>query len=172
MGGKVAMAAALRASSLVTGVIVVDIAPVAYHHCTQSIAAALLNLPLMAGLTRAGADAALTATIPDQKMRQFLLQNFVPGSQPGWRIGLQHIAQSIVDIEGFPSLPDAAIYTGPTLFLRGSEADFIRPEHSAVIEERFPSARIQTLTRSGHWVHTDQPAAFIDAIDRFLMPLG
>ncbi len=168
MGGKVAMAAALGAPRHVSGLIVADIAPVAYHHANQHIAAALLNLPLTADLTRGAADAALKAAIPDAALRQFLLQNLVPGEKPVWRIGLNHIAQGIPNIEGFPDFPAGAVYAGPSLFVRGAQSAYVQPDHIAVIRVRFPVARIATLENAGHWLHADQPAAFLAAIEDFL----
>jgi esterase len=168
MGGKAAMAAALKSPAQVSGLIVGDIAPVAYAHANGRIAAALRAIELAPGLTRGAADRDLAGRIADPALRGFLLQNLVPGAHPAWRLGLDQIAAAMPDIEGFPDLPAEARYAGPALFIRGAESDYVPPALYPAIRARFPAARIVVLDRAGHWLHADQPSGFLAAIDDFL----
>ena len=77
MGGKTAMAAALLQPEAVGRLVVADIAPVPYQHDNPAIAQAMQAIPLTPSLTRAAADAALAAIVPDPAVRSFLLQNLV-----------------------------------------------------------------------------------------------
>jgi pimeloyl-ACP methyl ester carboxylesterase len=168
MGGKVAMAVALIRPALVSRLVVADIAPVHCAHGNQTVAAAMQGLKLDAALSRAQAYARLETAVPDPAVRQFLLQNLIPGAAPAWRLGLAHIVQAIAVIEGFPDFPLGAVYAGPSLFVRGAQSDYVRPEHHQRIQALFPNVQIVSLKNAGHWLHTDQPAAFIRAVDEFL----
>jgi pimeloyl-ACP methyl ester carboxylesterase len=172
MGGKTAMAAGLLHPDAVQRLIVADIAPVPYHHANTSLIAALLALQPSPNMTRAHADAALAGPIPNPGVRAFLLQNFVPGDTPGWRIGLAELAAGMSDIEGWPDFPSAARYDGKTLFLAGADSDYLRPEHWPGLKNRFPAARLETLANAGHWLHADQPAAFTATVTAFLAELA
>jgi esterase len=171
MGGKAAMMAALSHPDLVTRLVAADIAPVAYEHHNAEIADALAALPLSPGLTRAAADAALAAAMPDAGLRAFLLQNLQFGAHPSWRIGLHEIAAAMPAIEGWDA-PPGAVYRGPTLFVAGAASDYVRPEHRAAIRALFPAARFVTLKHAGHWLHADNPAGFVAVIEAFLSAAG
>jgi pimeloyl-ACP methyl ester carboxylesterase len=167
MGGKVGMVLALAQPSRVTRLLVADIAPVTYRHSNKQVANALRALPLGPRLTRAAAAAQLADTVPDPAVRAFLLQNLQFGAQPAWRIGLDHIAEAIGAIEGFPVIQDGRIYAGDTLFLRGAKSGYVKDEAWPAIRTLFPAATLQTLDGAGHWLHADQPEAFAAAVERF-----
>ena len=69
---------------------------------------------------------------------------------------------------GFPALPDNAVYRGPALFLAGGHSDYLRPEHEPAIRRLFPQAQITCIPDAGHWVHAEQPRAFLDIVEPFL----
>lgn len=165
MGGKVAMRLALMAPARVSRLVVADIAPVPYQHNNRAVADALLALPLTPDLTRRQADALLAPAVPDPSVRGFLLQNLRTGPQPAWRIGLAEIAAALPGIEGWET-PEGA-YPGPALFLRGERSDFVLPEHRPAIRALFPAARFVTLRDAGHWLHADNPEAFLATVQAF-----
>ena len=167
MGGKAAMALALRQPDAVGRLLVSDIAPVGYHHGNTAIAAALLALPLTPGLTRVQASGILQAAVPNPGVRAFLLQNLTLGRDPSWRIGLAEIAGAIPDLEGWDE-PAPRTYTGPTLFVTGLKSDYVRPEHRSGIRARFPASRFVAVKGAGHWVHADNPAGFLSVMEAFL----
>ncbi len=160
MGGKVAMSVALEAPDTVTRLMVADIAPVAYPPAFRAYAAAMLGMDLRPGLTRPEADRELAESVEDAAIRAFLLQNLVFGAQPAWRIGLAEITAGLPDIEGWRD-PDTAPFPGPVLFVAGAKSDYIRPEYRAPIRALFPRARFATLKGAGHWLHADNPDAFV-----------
>jgi esterase len=167
MGGKVAMQAALTHAESVARLIVADIAPITYPPHYRDIANAMLAMPLVSGMTRAEADAALTQSVPDAAMRAFLLQNLQVGKAPAWRIGLGEIVAAFGEIEGWDAPVDAR-YSGPTLFVAGATSRYIQPEHRPIIRSWFPSARFVTLKNAGHWLHADNPSGFIAVVEAFL----
>ncbi len=167
MGGKVAMQAALLRPDRVSRLLVADIAPVRYDPAFRGIADAMLAMPLVPGLTRPAADAALAPAVPDPAVRGFLLQNLRLGPAPAWRIGLREIAASLPGIEGWDATAGAQ-YAGPVLMLRGERSDYVRPEYRPAIRALFPMARFTALKGAGHWLHADAPDAFVEVAQAFL----
>ncbi|MGD0109576.1 MAG: alpha/beta fold hydrolase [Rhodopila sp.] len=166
MGGKTAMAMALRQPDQVGRLLVSDIAPVDYQHGNTVITDAMAAIPLTASLTRQDADAALAAAVPRPDIRAFLLQNLRFGPAPRWRIGLKEIAAAIPDLEGWIELPGR--YSGACLFVTGGESDYVLPEHRPLIRAQFPAARFVAVKNAGHWVHADNPAGFLSVVEAFL----
>lgn len=166
MGGKTAMALALRHPARVHRLIVADIAPIRYAPALRGHVAAMQALPLRAGVTRREADAALAAAVAEPGERAFLLQNLrFDGEVPHWRLGLAGIAAAMEAIEGFDI---AGRSEAPALFLSGGRSFYVRPEHVPAIRALFPQARFETIPEAGHWLHAEQPAAFLAAVTRFL----
>jgi pimeloyl-ACP methyl ester carboxylesterase len=169
MGGKVAMLAALRDPDMVERLVVVDIAPVAYppHHLAYVRAMRALDLSKIQ--RRSDADRLLAPAIPDTAERGFLLQNLVfEDGRVRWRLNLEAIEREMPVLVGFPAVPDNAVYRGPALFVAGARSDYLLPEHDAAIRRRFPEARIERIENAGHWVHAEQPAAFLEIVEPFL----
>ena len=169
MGGKVAMMLALTRPDLVTRLVVVDIAPVAYPPAFRPYAEAMLALDLRPGLTRREADAALATAVPSAGVRGFLLQNLqLGGERPFWRNGLSEIAAALPEIEAAPALPAGARFEGPALALAGEKSDYIRDEHRPLFRALFPAVRFGKVKGAGHWVHAEQPEGFLAAVGAFL----
>ncbi len=164
MGGKTAMQLALTAPGRVERLLLADIAPVHYPPHFRDIAAAMLSIPLLPGLTRAEANAAIEATAADPAVRGFLLQNLRFGDPPAWRIGLAEIAAGLPAIERWEG---AGVYDGPVLVLRGERSDYVLPEHRPLFRALFPRARFASLRDAGHWLHADAPEAFVAMVLSF-----
>lgn len=168
MGGKVAMALALTRPQVVDRLVVADIAPRRYEHGNAELAAALRDLAVTPGMTRAEASAALAPRIPDAMIRSFLMLNLRLGTtQPnGWRIGLAEIAEGMQVIEGWET--PAGRYDGPALFITGGRSAYVPEAARPEIRALFPAAHFASLPDAGHWLHVDDPAGFIAAVTPFL----
>lgn len=169
MGGKVAMALALGHRERVTGLVVADMSPVAFHFRPSAILEAMLALDLDMLGSRREADAALAESVPDRRVRSFLLQNLVrEEGRYRWRINLEALREHSPVLADFP--PDCldAVYPGPTLFLRGEHSDYVLPEHEPHIRALFPAARIETLRDTGHWLHAEAPERFTAMVRDFM----
>ncbi len=109
MGGKIAMWLALFHPEAVTRLIVADVAPARYRSDFHRYSQAMLALPLVPGLTRAAADAALADAVPDPAVRAFLLLNLLlpadRAASPSWQFGLAEIDAAI---DGLVDWPDPA----------------------------------------------------------------
>ena len=168
MGGKAAMVAALHAPERIRQLIVVDIAPVTYTHTLTGYTQAMLDVDLNTAKTRGDVDRSLAETINEPAIRAFLLQN-LKRSDAGlrWRIHLQALLRHGGAIGGFPDF-NATVYEGPSLFLHGDRSNYIRKQHTQTIRALFPHARLQEVSDCGHWVHAEQPEAFLQTVASFL----
>lgn len=168
MGGKVAMWLALVQPELVSGLVVVDIAPVQYPNRFESIFIALSRIDTENMENREQADRMLAPDIDDPGLRQFLLQNLERRDGAWrWRNNLALLNREMATLTGFPELPDSSQYPGPVLFIRGGSSDYLMPEFQPRILALFPHARFRAISGAGHWVYAEQPEAFRAALDGF-----
>jgi pimeloyl-ACP methyl ester carboxylesterase len=65
-------------------------------------------------------------------------------------------------------VPLDGTYSGPTLFVTGARSDYVQPEHRPAIRTLFPRARFVSVKNAGHWLHADNPAAFMAVLEAFL----
>ncbi|MCB2128954.1 MAG: alpha/beta fold hydrolase [Rhodobacteraceae bacterium] len=160
MGGKAAMMLALEHPDLVNRLLVADIAPVAYGHSLVHLIHAMRGLDLTGLDTRTEADRRLSQTIDAPGLRAFLLQSLDLKSDPvRWRLNLDVLEAEMAGITGWPDTA-AGQYDGPTLFLSGTDSDYVLPEHRETIRGFFPKARFARLPGAGHWLHADKPREF------------
>ena len=173
MGGKAAMLMALSHPEEVGRLVVVDIAPADNPPPLLGYVRAMRAVDL-SGVTRRGeVDAQLAEAVPDPAERAFLLQNLVIGENSAhWRLNLEALELNFPQIVSFPHLPDGVAFDGPTLFVAGDRSKYIRPEHEPEIRHLFPQARIIRIEGAGHWVHAEQPQAFLQAVGSFLSDAG
>jgi pimeloyl-ACP methyl ester carboxylesterase len=167
MGGKTAMWLALNSPNLVQNLIVVDIAPIAYKHSFDPIINALKNLPLDELKNRKQAELLLSEIIPDLNYRQFLLQNLVlkTGGCYEWRIDLDIFQRNAPNILLFPNVENVPQFLGQAIFLAGGNSKYIKENSTEML---FPFAKIQTIPDAEHWIHVQQPEAFLRAVTDFL----
>ncbi len=169
MGGKTAMMLALEHGDLVGRLVVVDIAPVAYGHSHAPLIESMRAADPGAAGRRAEVDAWLASAIPEAPLRAFLLQNLV--SEEGrlrWRINLEALAANMDALVGFPALAPALGYGGPALFLAGGRSDYVRAKDHGLVRRLFPAAEIDSIPTAGHWVHAEDPPAFLARVQAFL----
>lgn len=168
MGGKAAMQFAADFPERLDRLVVVDIAPRAYplHH--QHILEGLNAIPLATLQSRQEAENILASHGMDWGIRQFLLKNLyrTEDNRFAWRFNLPVITSHIAEV-GQPLVYSRPITT-PALFIRGSRSHYITDEDAAQIANIFPNSRLVTIADAGHWVHAEQPAALLEALQSFL----
>ncbi len=168
MGGKTAMQFAACYPQRLKRLIIEDISPIAYSSRHPEIFAALNQLPIKQLTSRGEADRLLQATVPDLPVRQFLLKNLQRRPEGGfaWRFNLPVLRGS------YPELIAALKIEGPievpTLFVRGEHSDYLPLQLPPSVATIFPLAHLQPIAEAGHWVHADQPAAFLRTVLAFL----
>ena len=173
LGGKVAMVLALRHPELVERLCVVDVSPVPYDRLSQfeGFVAAMRGLDLGSLERRDDADAALADAVPDPTVRSFLLQNLRrEGDGWRWQVNLDVLGAALPEIGGWPEerLAGTAPYGGPVLWVAGERSDYVTPAYAEAMDRWFPSNRLVTVKRAGHWVHSEQQQVFLEVLRRFL----
>ncbi len=172
MGGKAAMAMALKRPELLASLVVADIAPIAYDHEYHKEIAAMQKVGLEGISRRKQADQILQATIPQASMRAFLLQNLnVSEGKARWKPNLKVLDASMSDITGWPTPDRGAQFEGPTLFVKGGDSTYVLESHEPMIRGLFPSAVFTSITGAGHWLHAERPKPFFETVHRFLDPV-
>ncbi|MFT4187250.1 MAG: alpha/beta fold hydrolase [Aeromicrobium sp.] len=174
MGGKVAMTLALRHPDLLDRLVIVDISPNVserageFAHLLGSLAA----LDLATLERRSDADEALRGPIPSDTVRQFLLQNLRATDDGGyaWQANLDVLRRDLDVIGDFPEID--AVFDHPVLWIAGEKSDYVEEEDEPVMRALFPRTRLVTIKDAGHWVHSEQPEAFVSALKVFLGAAG
>lgn len=167
MGGKTAMNFALKYPEKVEKLIVADIAPRYYavHHL--SILEGLNALDLSEIQSRKDADDELSKYIPEIGIRQFLLKSLGRDAEGFmWKINLPVITANINEVG--KALPEGKSFSGPTLFMAGSNSSYIQQSDLEDIDAFFPSNEIEFIADAGHWLHAEQPDAVVEEIRKFL----
>jgi esterase len=160
---------ALDTPEAVERIVVVDIAPIAYPVAFRFYVQAMRGLDLGAVTRRREADAALTRSIPNTAERTFLLQSliFTEGA-PHWQLNLTALEATLPTISGFPDFPDGAHYDGSALFIGGGRSPALAPAYEPAVKALFPRAEIARIGDAGHWLHAEQPEAFLALVEPFL----
>ncbi len=168
MGGKTAMQFSTMYPEMVSKLIVADIAPKFYplHH--QEILKALSDLDFSIVKTRKVADEVLSKHIKNLGIRQFLAKNLYWKYQDelALRINLPVLIENIEEVG--KALDEDCIFEGDTLFLDGENSNYIDTEDEYLMHKHFPSAKIETISNAGHWLHVDNPSDFYNEVIKFI----
>ena len=54
------------------------------------------------------------------------------------------------------------------LFINGAESNYVQQKHHSKIYQYFPSAKLQSISNAGHWLHAEQPKAVLNTLKLFL----
>ncbi|EAW08465.1 putative alpha/beta hydrolase [Aspergillus clavatus NRRL 1] len=173
MGAKTAMTVALRSSDLVSALIPVDNAPVnaplksdfgKYVRGMQEVESQKVT-------KQSDADKILREYEEALPIRQFLLTNLIRGEDNQtmkFRIPLSVLGPAIPAMADFPfSEPGSITYDGPTLFVRGTRSKYVSDDTIPAIKKFFPNAEIADV-EAGHWLISENPEAFRQAVVKFL----
>lgn len=168
MGGKTIMKYTSLFGDDFSKMIVVDIAPRSYpvHH--QFILDAYQALDLQKVERRSDAEDQLKPLVKNTAIRQFLLKNLYRDKDGNfsWKINLPVITKNIENVgEG---LPETKISDKPVLFIRGENSDYIQEGDMDKIRTIFSNSNLVTIKNAGHWIHAEQPEAFLKTVKQFL----
>ena len=171
MGGKTVMFFELLFPHIAKQLVIVDIAPKAYKPHHDAVLQALDAVDFNLITTRKEAEAVLNEYITDFGTKQFLLKNIYwkddESKQMAWRFNLETITKEYNNIS--VEIPDATSDTD-TLFIRGEKSNYILDSDIDLIKQHFSHYQLKTITNSGHWVHAEQPDAFLNCVMEFINP--
>lgn len=168
LGGKVAMELALRNPHRVRALVVADIAPVAYGASHEAEFAALNAVNQVQCRSRAQAGEIMSAYVEAYMVVQFLLKNLVRGDDGcyQWRFNLAGITATYEAMRAAIAPGDP--YTGPVLFIKGGDSNYLQAKHRERILDLFPGATVKVIPDCGHWLHAQQPRLFNGLVGRFV----
>ena len=168
MGGKTAMHFASKHPDLVKKLIVVDISPKHYQPHHDDILNSLKQLQSNKLNSRTEAEEILKAKIRDQGVRLFLLKNLKRETDNTLSLKPNINAFLVNRDEIGKALPEHYSFDGPTLFISGENSSYIKNEDTSLIARHFPNFKIEIIHSAGHWVHAENPSAFLNKINDFI----
>lgn len=176
MGGKTAIAFALKWPEMLNGLLVADISPFkgddpegAEYKQHNRILQAMLSLDLKAISSRADAESQLEKTGLPEHVRGFILKNLQRTSEDSfaWKLNSTALLKDLKDIMKPVSREDAYKYTVtgfPVIFIKGEKSDYLPVSDYEDIRKIFPAAEFIEIKGAGHWVHADNPEEVIKSI--------
>ncbi|ANQ51098.1 alpha/beta fold hydrolase [Flammeovirga sp. MY04] len=169
MGGKTVMQFAANFPEVPSRMVVVDIAPRHYpvHH--QTILEGLNAMPINTLKSRGEADKILAEYIPNLGERSFLLKNIYRKKEGGfaWRMNLPVLTEKIEEVG--KALDSKYLIEVPTLFIGGTDSNYIQSFDMSEIDEKFASVQIEMIADAGHWVHAQKPQELLEAVLNFIL---
>ena len=170
MGGKVAMRLALEHPDKVDKLIVVDVAPVEYEDRHSQVFKALSAVDLASLESRQQAEGILRQYLgTDESTVQFLMKGLYrdDDNKFQWRFNVQSLYDAYQDISS--GITADKPFEGEVLFIKGEKSDYINASNFSEIIDLFPHNQLAEIADAGHWVHADNPTAFIQEVDKFLL---
>lgn len=168
MGGKTAMLFAVNYPEILDKLVIVDIGPKFYPTHHEQILAGLSAIQAEMLASRSDADDIMKKFVPDAGTRQFLLKNLYwkVDKTLGLRVNLHALIENVEEIG--EALSGITTYQKEALFLKGDKSEYIQIGDEALIDQYFPKATIQEVSKSGHWLHAENPKEFFQKTLRFL----
>lgn len=168
MGGKTAMRFAQLHEEKLEKLVIVDMGIKGYPMHHQHILAGIHSVDLENNKTRRQAQEQMSAHIESEGVMQFLLKNLFwkEKGKLAWRMNVNVLEREMPVILG--PLSEGEVMTS-TLFIRGELSNYVLDEDIDSIEEQFPDSDLVTIANSGHWVHAEAPAEFLDALLSFAL---
>ncbi|CAK7212248.1 hypothetical protein SEUCBS140593_001440 [Sporothrix eucalyptigena] len=178
MGAKTAMVMALKTPDILRDIVAVDNAPIDaallsdfgnYVRGMKEIDRAHVN-------RQAQADKILQPFEKSLTIRHFLLGNMHRVKAPHgehvlqFRIPLDTLGKALDTLGDFPYKdPNAIRFEKPALFVRGTKSHYVPDEALPIIGQFFPRFEVVDV-EAGHWLISENPEAFRQAVVRFLSP--
>ncbi len=131
----------------------------------------LVNLPGVRDVTQA-----LLSGLADSGVGAFRDLHEVAGIIDSWRDAgtrraIRHLVRACIDLQGqVITMRDRAYLTAamPMAIVWGKDDIVLPVEHTSIISELAPDARIQVFENSGHFPHKDHPEAFVAFLASFI----
>ena len=168
MGGKVAMVLDKLHRGLLSKLVVVDIAPVAYAANFESHLKVLLSLDLGSFKSRSEVDSKLSEYFKEFSFRSFLMQNLKQDDNKifYWRTNLKSLIMNAVAISDFPLIE--GVSNTDALFLYGDLSEYRVEDYRDMIKKNFSLSQFAIVAQAGHWIHVEKPTKFIEMVTKFL----
>jgi esterase len=180
MGGKTAMAFAVRWPEMINALIIVDVSPFTNENNSQTvfkqhnaILKTILSIDLTHVTSRGEVENLLLEKISSEKERGLILKNLQRNSGDifTWKLNASSLFKNLDKIMSPLCLKEVVSQpvTGfPVVFLKGSYSNYITASDVAEIRKVFPASEFIVIQGAGHWVHTDKPDEVINTFRKLL----
>ena len=168
MGGKTAMFFGAAHPEILKSLIVADIGPQAYPPHNEDILAALNAVDFSNKPDRQQIEDMMTPFVPEKSTRQFLMKSLYwkKPEELAFRFNLEAFNKHVENI--WIAMPEDTVVNVPTLFLKGSNSNYIRESDIPLLKQMFPNSEIVTIDNAGHWLHAENPTDFYKAVFDFI----
>jgi len=169
MGGKIAMLFAINNQEKTKRVMVVDICPIKYNkNKSNEMIKIISDINIANFQNKKQLESYLANKTKDINLTNLILKNVKTDNKNSlnWKCNTKTIINNIDNILDFEK--QSNIFNKDVLFIKGENSDYIKPEHHSSIYHYFPNAKIQTIEKSSHWVHADNPEKFMESIISFI----
>ncbi len=168
LGGKAVMQVALSYPERVRKVVVGDITPAASRGNHDNVFNGIFAVDLDVVDSRRDVDKVLAEHIQEPAVRSFILKNLVrdEDNNYSWKANMQALREQYEHI--LAPVAYIAPFTGPVLFIKGGDSDYLTPADTPEVLARFPSASVKVIEGTGHWLHAEKPAVFVRLMLNFL----
>jgi len=168
MGGKTVMQYLSDYNSIIDKAVIVDIAPRAYDGGHQHILDAMTDLDLSQIEKRSDAQDFLVERLRNVGVVQFLLKNLNRDTDGNysWKANLKVLYDNYENVSAGITLNEKV--TVPSLFVRGTQSNYITKEDEKEISKSFSQADVIDID-AGHWVHAEQPELLLEAVRNFFL---
>ena len=166
MGGLNALLFALQYPEMIHSLIVLDIAPKSYaiHYEAEFNA---LSMDVSHFESRQAIDEKMKEVLPDTFIRQFLQMN-LDKTDTGykWKLNVEALkkARDALRLD----LADTMHFAKRTLFILGSESEYITEIDKELIKKYFPNSKIETIVGAGHYLHYTHAKEFLQMATHFI----
>lgn len=162
MGGKTAMQFALTYPDFIEKLIVADIAPKTYPPHHQYILKALSEVDFSIQKSRKEIENILKKYIAETGVVQFLMKNVYrkEKTELAFRFNLKVLNEKYNEV--ISTFKSEKVFKKPTLFLKGSNSNYISNEDIVSINRNFSNSKIKEIKNAGHWLHAEQPQEFYE----------
>ncbi len=180
MGGKTAIAFALKWPEMLNGLLIADISPFSNETLQQSaynehlsIIKTILSIDPSAIASRKEAESVVTGKFRNERISGFILKNLGRTSENSfeWKLNAPSLLKNLDRImEGIDrnKTVNQHITGFPVIFLKGDKSDYIPSEDFRDIQKVFPAAEFITVKDASHWIHADQPDEVIKYLRQLL----
>ncbi len=180
MGGKTAIAFAMKWPEMLYGLLIADISPFtneadrnSVYSVHRIILEAILSVDLKKVTTRNEAETMLAEKIDSEKTRGLIMKNLQRTGDNSfiWKLNASSLLKNLDKI--MEGVKREKVYaqqiTGfPVIFLKGGESDYIKKEDFNDILRLFPAAELIEIPGAGHWINSDKPEEVVKNIRKLL----
>jgi esterase len=176
MGGKVAVAFALKWPELLNGLLIADISPftdagerTGEFEQHLKILETILSIDTSVIRSRTDAERLLGQKISSERTAGLILKNLQRETNGtySWKLNAHALYNNLGEIMSAvrPDTDTLLPVTGfPVTVVKGGLSNYIQPSDFPVIRSVFPAAEFRIIRGAGHWVHADQPDEMISAL--------